>query len=160
MSIKIIACLDSKKGVAKNGDMPWYIKSEFQHFKKTTMGFPIIMGRKTFDSLPIILPGRHHIVLSHTTFASEENISYVKSLAEALYQGKKIASTKEDIFIIGGVNIWQQALKHNVVDECILSILHDNYSCDRFFPDLDKDWSLEDLESFEEFDVHYFKNKG
>ncbi len=83
MKFTAIAAISSNRAIGKNGKIPWYIPEDFEHFKKTTLGAPIIMGRKTFESIGRPLPGRENIVLTRGQFSSS-GITVLRSKAELL----------------------------------------------------------------------------
>jgi len=107
--------------MAKDGEIPWNCKYDFKHFKETTTGYPLVMGRKTFESLPGVLPGRPHIVITRNKeYEVPENVTVVNSIFEAF----KLASTWNPIFyIIGGKEIYDLALSRLSVDSILLSVI-------------------------------------
>ena len=142
--------------VAENGvigidnKMPWHIPADLKYFKKVTMGKPLLMGRKTFESLGKPLPGRPHIVVSRDqTFAYPE-VEVRHSLEEGFDLAKAKAESMglEEFMIIGGANIYQQLLPK--VDRMYLTQVHTSYKGDAFFPDYDsqqwREQSREDIE--------------
>ena len=84
MEIIIIAAMAQNRVIGRDNKMPWHIPEELRLFKKTTMGYPMIMGRKTFESFPSPLPGRRHIVLSRNKDYTPKGGEYVPSLTDAL----------------------------------------------------------------------------
>lgn len=126
--------------IGKDNDLLWRIPEDFKHFKSTTMGKPMVMGRKTFESLPGLLPGRPHIVVSRSGFEAQGVIS-AASLEEGLEKAKEIA--EDEIFIIGGAQIYKQALEQGLVDRLYLTRVHRSYEGDAFFPEIDQSqWRL------------------
>tara|TARA_B100000519_G_scaffold185012_1_gene179833 strand:+ start:111 stop:593 length:483 start_codon:yes stop_codon:yes gene_type:complete len=104
MNIEFIWAQDENGGIGKNGKLPWNISEDLRNFKKITSGFPIIMGRKTWDSLPFKpLPKRRNIVLSTKTLNDVENYSSVESCIKSL----KNSSVKR-VFIIGGESVYKE----------------------------------------------------
>lgn len=106
MEIILIAAMAKNRIIGLNNALPWHIPEELKLFKKTTMGFPMIMGRKTFDSFPAPLPGRRHIVLSRSKDYNPIGGEYANSLEVAL----EMCSGNEKVFIIGGAQIFSQAI--------------------------------------------------
>lgn len=152
MIISLIAAIDSKNGIGLNGIMPWgHIKEDMEFFKKTTLGFPVIMGRITFESLKNkTLPNRKNIVISSKI--NEEylnkynNLSYESSLENTL--SKLLFEKQKQIFIIGGESIYKKAIDY--ADIIYLTHIKKNYNCDRFFPNVDKNiFTKEELKNFE-----------
>lgn len=111
--INIITAVSRQDRVigTKDGKIPWHIKKDFQYFKEKTTGHPIIMGRKTFESLPGILPNRHHIVVTRQdSYKAPDNVSITNTLEDAVEIAKKL--DKKEIFIIGGGEIYRQGLEY------------------------------------------------
>ncbi len=155
MKIIIISAVAKNKVIGKsNGEIPWHIKEEFQHFKKTTFGFPIIMGKRTFESLKQPLKGRLNIVITRKkNFIIKNEIKIFNSIVEALNFCKKLKTEK--VFIIGGAEIYKQAL--TLADEMIISYMNFNADGDIFFPDFNKeDWQIISEEERVQFKIiHY-----
>jgi dihydrofolate reductase len=141
-----------------NGEMPWHIKEEFQHFKNTTSGFPVIMGRKTFETLGKPLKGRLNVIVSGKPDYSVAfgEVEIYKNLTEAVESIKK--SKPEKIFIIGGGEIYRQAILF--VDEMIISVMNFEAEGDVYFPKIDPNiWKIVSQEPREQFEiVTYVKN--
>jgi dihydrofolate reductase len=133
MKISIIAAMDSKRGLGKENKLLFKIPEDFQRMQKLTMGHPIIMGRKTFASIGRVLPGRLNIVVTHDPFVTQEGLLFATSLEEAI----KIASEneKEESFIFGGGQIYQQAMEKGIVDRLYLTLVDGDFGADTFFPD-------------------------
>lgn len=134
MSIWLIAAMGKNRVIGQNGRIPWHIPLDFKFFKETTMGHNLIMGRKTFASLPKgPLPGRFHIVITRSPElqASFPNVHYTTSLESALEYAKK---SNDLVFIAGGGEIYQQALPlcHGIY----LTLIGENYTGDAFFPEI------------------------
>jgi len=131
MKISIIAALDSKRGLGKENKLLFKIPEDFARMQKLTMGHPIIMGRKTFESIGRALPGRLNIVITHDPFRTQTGLLFASSLEEAL----KIASEdeKDEIFIFGGGQIYQQAISK--ADRLYLTLVEGDFNADTFFPD-------------------------
>lgn len=103
MKISIIVAIDKNGAIGKNGDLPWKLGTDLKMFKKTTMGKPIIMGRKTFDSIGRPLPGRKNIVMSRNPSLDIDGVIQVGSIDEAIIA----AGNVEEIMIIGGGQIYE-----------------------------------------------------
>lgn len=107
MSIEMIAAVGKNNELGKNNDLIWHFKEDMQFFKKTTLGATVIMGRKTFESLPKALPKRRNIVISKNIDFKAEGAEVVDSIEKA------IELTKEDkAFIIGGASIYKAFLPY------------------------------------------------
>lgn len=138
--------------------MPWHIKEEFQHFKNTTLGFPVIMGRKTFNSLGKPLKGRLNIVITKDKALRFEfdDVKKFYSLNEAIEYCRTLKTEK--IFIIGGGNVYEQAIK--IADEMILSFLIFEAEGDIYFPQInEKSWEIKSREKRDQFEIVYYARK-
>ncbi|MCW8810057.1 MAG: dihydrofolate reductase [Ignavibacteriaceae bacterium] len=161
MKVIIISAIAQNKVIGRsNGEMPWHVKEEFQHFKKTTLGSPVIMGRKTFETLGKPLKGRENIIITRNS-NFQLNFKEVK-IFHSIQDSIKYCELKnyDKAFIIGGGQIYKQALP--LADEMILSYMKFEAEGDIFFPEYKKDnWekiSTEDLKQFEI--VTYIKKNG
>jgi dihydrofolate reductase len=106
MMISLIAVVADNAVMGYQNKMPWHLPEDLQHFKRLTWGKPIIMGRKTYESLGKPLPGRPNIVLSRQPANSVEGSYWVKNLAEAWQQARQLlANQTEEIMVIGGAQI-------------------------------------------------------
>lgn len=129
-----MAC-DSKWGIGKSGKMPWRFPADFAHFKKTTMGHPMITGRKNFLDMEA-LPGRTTIVLTKNQDwkPTEPGVVVKYDLHEAIEHARSLGDNDE-IFIVGGAQIYEAALATEMVDWIyITKITGESYACDTLFP--------------------------
>ena len=138
-----------------NGEMPWHSKQEFSHFKKTTFGSPVIMGRKTFESLGSPLKGRLNIVLTKNkelNYRFEDIIVFDKlSEAYSLCEDQKY----EKIFLIGGGSLFPVFMKD--ADEMIISIMDFNAEGDICFPKIDDNiWEINSKDKRNGFEIIYY----
>lgn len=136
-SINIIVAYSRNNIIGNQGKMPWNIPSDLQYFKETTMGSPIIMGRVTWESLGRPLPGRLNVVISRNNNYSPEGAELVGDLQAAIDLAKEHAP-EQDIFIIGGSQIYTQALDLGLVDQVYATEIHSSIEGDASFPELDK----------------------
>ena len=143
MEVAIIVAMTPQGLIGRDNQIPWHLPADLQRFKKITMGYPIIMGRKTFESLPGLLPGRQHIVLTRNHQFSADGCAVVTnwSQVEILVEGKA--------FVIGGEAIYQYALP--IAKELYISIVHADLEGDTYFPD----WHEEEWQEVE----REFRNK-
>jgi dihydrofolate reductase len=136
--ISLIVAVADNNVIGKDNAMPWHIPEDFKHFKSVTIGKPCIMGRKTFESilaqLGKPLPGRSSIVISRSGFGHENAIT-CGTIADAITAAQK--ENPEEIMIIGGAQIYAQALDQKLVDRIYLTRVHQSPTGDAFFPDLD-----------------------
>ena len=126
--IILVAAMDQGHVIGFKNKLPWHCKEDLKHFKKLTDGKHIVMGRKTFESLPKMLPNRHHIVLTRDTNFSHENVEVFHTIDDLLvsYEGK------EDLYIIGGAEIYNQFM--SICDKIELTIISGFHEGDTFFP--------------------------
>ncbi|PUU89357.1 dihydrofolate reductase [Halanaerobium sp.] len=132
MSLSIIAAMDQNQLIGVQGEIPWDLPADLKYFKKTTMGAPVIMGRKTFESIGFPLPGRRNIILTRNKDYEAEDCEVVHSKQEILDEFLK---KKEEAFIIGGAEIYKQFLAYS--DKLYLTIIEHQFSGDTYFPKLD-----------------------
>ena len=123
--------------IGKDGAMPWHLPEDLAHLKRTTLGCPVIMGRKTWDSLPARfrpLPGRDNIVITRQPDWNEIGVQRASSLREALQKCEKSAQ----IWVIGGAQIYAQALP--LADEVVVTEIDADFDGDAFAPALGPEW--------------------
>lgn len=131
MDILLIAAMSTNRIIGKNGVTPWHIPEELGFFRTTTMGNPIVMGRKTFNALSAPLPGRENIVLSRDPRFQPPGVTRAGSLQEALEH----CSGQPKVFIIGGAQVFRESL--SLATGIILSVLEREVAGDASFPDID-----------------------
>ena len=127
--ISLIVALDQNRVIGLNNAMPWHLPGELQYFKETTMGKPIIMGRKTFESIGRPLPGRRNIVITRNPQYDAQGIELAYSLEEAI----KLAGDVEEIMIIGGQQIFTESLP--LADRLYITEIDYAFEGDTYFPD-------------------------
>lgn len=130
-NITIIAAVGENNALGKDNKLIWHLSDDLKHFKNLTKGHHVIMGRKTFESMPKALPNRTNVVISRQKDYVAENVQVVDSLEAAL----ALAQEDDRPFIIGGGEIYSQAL---AFADCIeLTRVHDDFEADTFFPEID-----------------------
>lgn len=129
--IALIAALAANRVIGRDNKMPWHLPEDLKRFKTLTLGHPVIMGRKTFESLGKPLPGRQNIVISRGGFSPPQGVVTVSSLEEAV-EVAGAAPGADEIFVIGGGQIYEAALP--LADRLYLTILADAVEGDAFFP--------------------------
>ncbi|EJF75729.1 dihydrofolate reductase [Bartonella alsatica] len=142
-SVCLIAAVAENGVIGRGGIMPWRLSTDLQRFKTLTFGKPIIMGRKTWDSLGRPLPGRTNIVITRNCTFMAEGAVVVHSLLQACSVAKSEASQNgaNAIFIIGGGEIFQQGLR--IADKIFLTEVLASIEGDSFFPVFDKEgWTI------------------
>ena len=133
MTLSLIVAVDENSGIGKDNKLPWHLPADLKHFKALTTGHPIIMGRKTFESIGKALPNRRNIVISRQTDYFAEGISVVSSLDEAF----RICQTDDESFVIGGAEIFTYALP--LANILYLTVIHHEFNADTFFPEINKE---------------------
>lgn len=137
MHLALIAAQAKNRCIGRDNQMPWHLPEDLRYFKAQTLGKPIIMGRNTYLSLGRPLPGRLNIVLTRDTGFTAEGIRVVHTLEQAIALATSDAKEKgvEELMIIGGAQLYQQALP--LADRIYLTELADSFAGDTFFPELD-----------------------
>jgi len=132
MLVSIIAAMDRNQLIGNNNQLPWHLPADFAHFKSTTMGKPIVMGRKTYESIGKPLPGRKNIVLSRSPDTQFEGVVCVNSFEDAL----AAVPDAGEIMIIGGSTIYEMLLPR--VNRMYLTYVEAEFEGDAWFPAFDK----------------------
>lgn len=139
MIVSAIFAVSENNVIGKGNDLPWRMPADLKHFKNTTMGHPVIMGRKNFDSIGRPLPGRHNIVVTRDRNFRAEGVSVVHSLREAVEIAG--ADRPEEVFIIGGAQIYKKAFPY--CDRLYMTRIHTETEGDVFLPEVDfSAWKL------------------
>jgi dihydrofolate reductase len=137
--VSLIVAMDRNRCIGIKNTLPWHISDDLKRFKAITLGKPVIMGRKTFESLGRPLPGRLNVVISRTKQEGTEDVAYVTSLEAGL-----AASDAPELMIIGGGQIYAQALA--LADRVYLTEVDTIVEGDTFFPELSLEWALTEIE--------------
>jgi dihydrofolate reductase len=134
----IIAAVSKNNVIGNAGRVPWHIKGELERFRKLTMGFPVIVGRKTYEGLPTKpLPGRTNVVVTRQAGLRCSGAVVKNSLIDAI----EYCRGAEKVFIIGGQSVYEQAMKF--ADRLELTMIDGEYSGDAFFPPINpNEWVL------------------
>lgn len=151
-NITMIAAIGKNRELGKNNDLIWHLKEDMKFFKDQTMGKPIVMGRKTFESLPKLLPGRKHIILTKQKLDVPEEVLLFHNKEEIL---DYIKSYQEEVMIIGGASIYKEFLEDS--NKLVLTEIDDeDKTADTYFPYFDKnEWLKEELSQVEENNIKY-----
>jgi dihydrofolate reductase len=139
--IKIIVATSKNKVIGSNNELIWKLSSDLKRFKELTTGHPVVMGRKTYESIGRPLPNRRNIIITRNSEYEVEGCETVSSLEEALLL------TNNDCFIIGGGEIYKQSLE--VADKIYLTLVHKDFEGDTTFPELGKEWVIIDTKDFD-----------
>lgn len=140
MIISMIAAMADNRIIGKNNEMPWHLPADFQWFRRCTMGKPVVMGRKTYESIGRPLPGRMNIVLSRDAALEINGVTCVTSIDEAIQAVGEI----EELMIIGGGAIYQACLP--MANKLYLTHINANLDGDTQFPQ----WGTDFKESYSE----------
>ncbi|SJM92246.1 dihydrofolate reductase [Crenothrix polyspora] len=138
MKISLIVAMARNGVIGLDGQMPWHLSADLKHFKKITLGSPIIMGRKTFESIGRPLPGRSNIIISRNPDYQQDGCTVFDSIDAAL---KHCCTTVSRVFIIGGSTLYQTTLAY--ADTLYVTDIQQDFLGDSFFPVLDKEQWLE-----------------
>ena len=155
--ITLIAAVSENNALGKNNQLIWHLSEDLKRFKRLTQGHSIIMGRKTFESMPKALPNRKNIILTRNKGYKVQNAWVVHTIEEAL----KLTEGDSQPFIIGGGEIYKLFLYH--ADSIELTRVHRNFEADTFFPEIDyKNWELVEEEKHlssenQPYDYSYLK---
>lgn len=137
--ISLIAAYNNNKVIGKDGKIPWRCSEDLKRFKQITMGSPVIMGRKTYESIGGPLPGRHNIIVSSGKCLYPVGVRVSNSVRAAIIGAQEFYG--DEIFIIGGAEIYRQALPKAV--KMYLTHIDDDSDGDTFFPDFESDdWEV------------------
>lgn len=151
MKLTMIAAIGKNRELGKDNDLIWHLPADLKFFKEQTKGHTIVMGRKTFESLPGMLPKRHHIVISRSNPKLDERVEIFSNIDEFL---KAYQNYDEEIFVIGGAQIYSQMLPY--ADKLILTEIDQSYEADVFFPEFDKaKYHRREVNDITENDIHY-----
>lgn len=135
MNINIIAAVGANNELGKKNKLIWYLPNDLKFFREKTMNKVIVMGRKTFESLPKMLPNRKHVVLTRGNHEFPSEVTVYNSVDEVF---KKYQNTNEDIFIIGGESIYREFLKYADI-MYLTEIDKSDKEADAFFPTFNKE---------------------
>lgn len=138
--ISIIVAVAQNKAIGRDNNLLWHISEDLKYFKKVTMGHPVIMGRKTFESIGRPLPGRKNIVVSKSASFNNPNVEKAENLDALLKSLRR--KRKEEYFVIGGASVYASAIKyaHRLY---VTKIFAEAEDADAFFPEIDeKLWTV------------------
>ncbi|MFT5419816.1 MAG: dihydrofolate reductase [Candidatus Endobugula sp.] len=149
MTLSIIVAMANNRAIGKDNQLLWHLPEDLKYFKRITMGKPIVMGRKTFESIGRPLPGRLNIVITRQTDWTHEGVKVVHSIDDALRlaEAQSLIDGKDEVMVIGGAEIYKTALAQ--ADRIYLTRVDTEIEGDAFFPEVDeKQWREVSRESF------------
>ena len=137
MKVALIVAVSQNNVIGRDNQLPWHLPEDLQYFKSITMGKPILMGRKTYDSIGRPLPGRANIVITRDPNWTAEGVIVVNSLEDAMAEGAEASNAVEsdEIMVIGGAQIYRDCLP--MADKLYLTKVDADIQGDAFFPDID-----------------------
>jgi len=140
LPLSLIVALAENRVIGLDNRMPWHLPGDFKYFKATTLGKPIIMGRKTWDSLGRPLPGRLNLVVSRQPGLQLEGAEVFASLEEAIVRADQWAREQgvDELMLIGGAQLYAQGLEKGLVDRLYLTRVEMNPEGDAWFPEVDE----------------------
>jgi dihydrofolate reductase len=139
MTVSMIVAVSSNGVIGRDGGLPWHLPADLRHFKRTTMGHHLIIGRRTWEELGKPLPGRTMVVVTRSRQLVLEGAQVVSSIEEAI----EVAAADDEPFIGGGSQIYRAALAHDLVDRIYLTRVHAEIEGDTLLPEIGLDeWEL------------------
>jgi dihydrofolate reductase len=148
MQVNLIWAQARGRVIGLNGTMPWHLPEDLAHFKRTTLGCPVIMGRKTWDSIPPKfrpLPGRANVVLTQQRNWHENGVEPKQNMHDALQYCEHLKPAPSAVWIIGGAQIYAQALP--LAHKIVITEIDADFQGDAFAPELDTSWRETQRES-------------
>ncbi len=133
MKISIIVAMATNRAIGLENQMPWHLSADLKHFKKITMGSPIIMGRKTFESIGKPLPGRSNIIISRNPSYQQNGCHVFGTIDAAL----AYCAREDEVFVIGGATLYELMISR--ADALYLTQINQSFEADTFFPELNKE---------------------
>lgn len=161
MKVSLIVAIDLERGIGKNNDLMWHLPADMKFFRETTAGHIVVMGRKNYESIPEKfrpLPNRENVVLSRNTDFQAEGCIVFHSLSDCLAHYKN--ETERTVFIIGGGQIYKDALEAGVVDEMYITEVNHTFDADTFFHDFNPaEWHSETILTHEKDEKNAYSFK-
>ena len=151
VTVTIVVAIGDNGVIGRDGQLPWPPTGDLAHFKALTMGHPMVMGRTTFESIGRPLPGRTSIVLTRDADWSSDGVEVARDLSSALAQA---ASLDDDVFLIGGAQVYAEAIEAGVVDRMVVTHVHQSPDGDAWFPHVEwSTWAETSRETYDGFDI-------
>lgn len=151
MNIRMIVAQDENGAIGKDGEIPWHYPEDLKHFKNSTMGGSVIMGRRTFES-PGPLPGREIIVLTTSKNYPDKDVKVARNTDEALDK-----ATNDDVWICGGEGVYESFMGE--ADEIIVSLIPEEVDGDTYFPEISDEYDIYQQRTMETFDLVKYKKR-
>jgi dihydrofolate reductase len=139
MTVSLIVAVSSNGVIGRDGGLPWYLPADLRHFKRTTMGHHLIIGRRTWEEVGKPLPGRSMVVVTRSRHFASEDVQVARSIEQAL----ELSSGDDEVFIGGGAQVYRMALDRDLVDRIYLTRIHAEFEGDTYFLQIDfEKWTL------------------
>jgi len=140
MKISLVAAIAQNNAIGKNNDLLWHLPADFKHFKETTSGHFILMGRKTFESFPKPLPNRTHLIITRQkNYNVPDNFFAFASVSDALQFAQH--QNQETVYVIGGGEIYKETI--SIANELVITHVNAVFAdADAFFPEIKSDWKM------------------
>lgn len=139
LRLSIIVAMGKNRVIGQNNKLPWHLPADLKYFKCLTMGHPIVMGRKTYESIGRPLPGRANIIITRQTSFEATGATVVNSIEDALRVCEEISTMNSETFIIGGEKLYQQTLK--LCQRMYVTEIQKDFEGDTYFPEFTpNDW--------------------
>ena len=149
--LSLITAMDSNRLIGNKNALPWHLSADLAFFKQTTMGKPIIMGRKTFSSIGSALPGRKNIVVTRDSNFKAPDCEVAVSIDHAI----SLVEEATEVMIIGGASLYEQTVDR--ADFIYLTLIHHEFEGDTWFPEVDiNNWNLVSRDDFEANEANQF----
>ncbi|MEC2056615.1 dihydrofolate reductase [Peribacillus psychrosaccharolyticus] len=130
--ISLMLAMDENRVIGKDNQLPWHLPADLQYFKKVTMGHPIVMGRKTYESIGRLLPGRVNIIITRNKSFQVNGAVILHNVAEIKEYADKC---EKEVFVIGGAEIFREILPET--DKLYITQIHHTFEGDTYFPQID-----------------------
>jgi dihydrofolate reductase len=138
MILSLLVAADENNVIGKDNKLPWHLPADLKYFRNQTWAMPILMGRKTFESIGKPLPGRKSIVITRSSEWKHEGVSVVHSIEDAIAEAGSLGV--KEIFVIGGAEIFKTSF--NQANRIYLTRIHHKFEGDAYFPELSPDWQI------------------
>ena len=135
MILSLLVAADEQNVIGKNNKLPWHLPNDLRYFKNQTWGMPILMGRKTFESIGKPLQGRNSIVITRSNNWQHDGVAVVHTIDEAIASAEKLGA--REVFVIGGAEIFASTAER--ADRIYLTRIHHQFDGDVYFPELEPD---------------------
>lgn len=143
-SLSLIVAMDENRLIGRNNSLPWHLPADLAYFRRTTMGKPVVMGRKTFESIGKPLAGRRNIVITRNA----DFFAPGCEIADSIESATSLVDENDEVMLIGGASLYQQTIER--ATQLYITRIHHSFEGDTWFPEFDmSDWKEEYREDFE-----------